>query len=130
MLSWAEDIEKCEPSFSKSQEGMGVSNSEARKNVCPKVLANKNQQALTTSIIHEMFQSEIFKEAIKQTISEVFINLDSFPSQVADGQVVSNYLLAPFNPKSNTFDKVHILTQVAAPWRKPAMLQMMMQIGI
>lgn len=64
---------------------MGVSNSEARKDVCLEVLANKNQQALTTFVIHEMFQSEIFKEAIKQLVSKVLINLDSFPGQVADG---------------------------------------------
>lgn len=64
---------------------MGVSNSEARKDVCLEVLANKNQQALTNFVIHEMFQSEIFKEAIKQLVSKVLINLDSFPGQVADG---------------------------------------------
>lgn len=41
----------------------------------------------------------------KQLVSEVLIILDSFSGQVVDGQVVSNHLVAPFNTKSNTFDK-------------------------
>lgn len=83
----SEDFRHRESPFGKFREETRVSTSEARKDVCLEVLMNKIHQCFRTFVMNEIFKSENFMEAIKQSVSEVLNNLDPFRVELLMGRL-------------------------------------------